>query len=186
MHIVRFLTLKNARYVLNENSTFCLHNVDYYRELENVNKDFVLGDKMENKADFREKNHSYYESGVATLLSCWTILESNCLSVNDWNTFQDNEIAIVSTVDCVTKFLKESTKYLLCDEFWSLKHKAVQYYGDNKPDNFDILDPFWKRNKYVYQREYRFAFLSSSKRAHLRTLVYSVDIPPPYIKSIEV
>jgi len=43
---------------------------------------------------------------------------------------------------------------------------------------------FWKRERYRAEREYRFAFVSSSRRGHLHTLVFYATNPKDYIHEI--
>jgi hypothetical protein len=192
MEIVRFLKSADAKRVLSEHSTFALNSSLYYKQLGWENSD-EIGDKNENYIVFQESKR-IYELGAATLLSCWTELDSDELPLADWNIFPDRTdgIAIVSTVERVDRLLRKLVKNVLGladegDEWgWNFEHAKVIYYdGLRHPPEFDTMDA-WKRklDRYVSQREYRFAFLAGSPRMHLQTIVFQVKDAGNYIEKI--
>jgi len=187
MYIVQFIPLDIAFSIINEYSTFCLRNITYFRNLlEEQCGNKVAGDKKESIVEFQENRRSY-ELLAATLITCWTKLVSDSPYASDWGIFDDraNGIAIVSTVECVREFLLRETEHILDKNVWELKDGEVQYYdGFFHPPTFDTMTaPFWKRKQYENQREYRFAFLSSSIR-NIDTLIFSTRDPKAYIKKV--
>lgn len=187
MHLVQFIPRHIAYKIISTYSTFCLRNITYFRNLEEETGDETTGDKKENIVEF-EENRRHYELLAATLITCWTKLGSDSMDPSDWDVFNDrlDGIAIVSTVDCVRQFLLKETKHILNQEVWSFVDNEVQYYdGLSHPPEFDTMTAmFWKRKRYEKQREYRFAFVSSSKRANIDTLIFSTHEPKAYIKKI--
>lgn len=187
MYIAQFIPRHIACSVINEYSTFCLRNMLYFRKLEEQDNDTIIGDKKENIVEFQETRGTY-ELIAATLINCWTKLSGDSILSSDWNIFKDRAdgIAIVSTVECVQDFLHKETDHILDKKVWRLDHKEVQYYDSfSYPREFDIMEaPFWKRRRYETQREYRFAFLSASKRANIDTLIFTTLNPKAYIKKI--
>lgn len=187
MKIAQFLPKYAAFSVINEYSTFCLRNVIYYRILEEQHRDNLIGDKKENIVEFRE-NRRNYELIATTLLSCWTIIENDEIHEEDWNVFNDRTdgIAIISDTKSVESCIKENTKYFLDSKVWHLEHQKVNYYdGIRHPKEFDTANaPFWKRDHYKHQQEYRFALLSSSKRSNIETIIFYVLEPQKYIQKV--
>ncbi len=206
MYIARFLSIKDAEYVLNEDSTFCLNSLRYYR---NVKQDSIQ-DKMElfikSKCGEGELLNNF-------LVSCWTMLEKEKPNNDEWNIFSDkNDIAIVSVVETVDKFLREKFQLLLDKKvFVDYQHKRVDYYDESKEvriiaeelgiiksDSNDDKDyicfrlllhaPFLKRKKHTEEKEYRFVFRMSDKINLQRIVLYAKSLydngPVPYIKSI--
>lgn len=186
MYIVQFAPLHIAFSILNEHSTFCLRNIIYFRNLEEQYGNKVTGDKKESIVEFQE-NRRYYELLAATLITCWTKLSSDSINASDWSIFDDrvDGVAILSTVECVRDFLLRETEHILEKKVWHLEHGEVQYYdGFYHPPTFETMTaPFWKRKQYENQREYRFAFMSSSIR-NIDTLIFSTRDPKAYIKKI--
>lgn len=191
MKIARFLTVSDAKRVLAEYSTFALVSSLYYRQLGWEN-DGVIGDRNENYVQFQESRR-IYESGAATLLSCWTALSGDELPLNDWNIFPDrrNGVAVVSTVESVDRLLRKLVAKILglADEVkwgWHFTHGKVRYYdGGLHPPEFDTMDGWqWKLDRYENQREYRFAFLAESTRMHLQTVIFQMDDPETYVEKI--
>lgn len=187
MYIAQFIPLPIAFSVINEYSTFCLRNIRYFRQLEDQDYDTIRGDRKENIVEFQE-NWRKYELLAATLINCWTKLNGDSILASDWNIFKDRAdgIAIVSTVECVESFLLKETEDILDKQVWHLEHKDVQYYdGFSHPPVFDTMEAmFWKRKRYEAQREYRFAFLSSSIRDNIDTLIFTTRNPKAYIKKV--
>lgn len=187
MHLIKFISRDVAYKMINSYSTFCLNNITYFRNLEKDTGDETTGDTKENIVEFQE-NRRHYELIAATLITCWTKLGTESMDPSDWDIFSDrlDGIAIVSTVDCVREFLLEETRHILDQRVWSLLHNEVQYYdGFSHPSEFDSMTAmFWKRKRYEKQREYRFAFVSSFKRANIDTLIFSTQEPKAYIKKI--
>ncbi len=187
MHLVQFIPRNIAYNIINTYSTFCLRNIIYFRNLEEETGDEATGDKKENIVEFQEMRR-HYELLAATLITCWTKLSSDRIDVSDWDIFDDRAdgIAIVSTVESVRQFLLKETKYILDQEVWSLVNDEVQYYdGFAHPSTFDTARTmFWKRKRYEKQREYRFAFVSSSERANIDTVIFSSHDPKAYIEKI--
>lgn len=185
MKIVRFLDYEAATKVLNEASTFCLRSLKYYQLLEEQGRNKTVGDKQENRAWF-ENTRKHYEFGGGVLVSCWCLLDSELPFSSELPLSQNYQkgLAIISTIDRVVTFLNNETAYLL--DGWDFHHEEVKYYSEEtEPQNYMIENAmFWKRGIYEDQREYRFAFISSSQRAHIQTLIfYSMD-PSYYIYEI--
>lgn len=187
--IVRFISAGDAiKYVLREVSTFCLHNAEYYRDLD----DNSIRDEMENEADFREKHRCYLMNGVQVLVSCWTLLENDTVSSPDWNIFSDKQgIAIVSTVSKIRGFLEEKLKWLFeKGVIKQFEDSAVTYYGKEFPSGFnkqkDITSLYFykRKDKYESQREYRFA-CRLSHDSNIQSLVFYAS-PRDYIESIYI
>lgn len=185
MRIVRFLDYDSARSVLAEESTFCLRSLQYYQSLEERNRDTTYGDKQESKAKFEDTGKHYEWLGGA-LVSCWCILGHSQPYSSKLDILQNytRGIALIATVDSVAAFLQEETSYLLGG--WYFYHDKVKYYLEEKePKNYRIDEAmFWKRKNYCRQHEYRFAFVSSSQRAHLQTLIFYTRNPMSYIDEI--
>jgi len=160
MKIVRFLKFPDSKRVLSDYSTFALNSSLYYRQVGWENDD-EIGDKNENYIYFQASKR-IHEFGAATLLSCWTKLDSNELPPDDWNIFPDRNdgIAIVSTVESVDRLLRKLVKKILGladegDEWgWNFEHAKVIYYdGLSHPPVFDTTDAWqWKLVRYAIQR----------------------------------
>ncbi|MGK5093304.1 hypothetical protein WDW89_14990, partial [Deltaproteobacteria bacterium TL4] len=97
------------------------------------------------------------------LVSCWTILPDGQFTDEAWKIFPNRPVAIVSTVEEIEKFLKETIIQLL-SEGWSLEHGEVKYYDRKGKDAQKPLEmgtkmriPFLKPQKFSNQQEYRFS-----------------------------
>lgn len=201
MHIVRFLTFDTAMRVLSAYSTFALQSSQYFIHLGFEQGDGAVGDRYENQAVFAETRR-HFELSIASLISCWTLLENNQFSMRDWDIFKDrtNGVAIVSDVESVRGLLNDLAGGLLLPKeqesrdqnevprdryHWYFKEGKVVYYGAQMPEEFETMDTWkWKREEYQYQREYRFAFLASVPMMHVDCVVFRVDDPKRYIQEI--
>jgi hypothetical protein len=180
-NIVQFVPMCPASSLISENSTFCLRSLRYYKLIEDGN---LVGDRRESMVVLSNR-HS--ELGGTTLVSCWTQLKGDLVSGDDWNLSPHgkNVVAIISTIDKVSTVLEKAAEGLLKN--WRFEHKPVQYYDEHTaPNDSNISElPFWKRNTYRTQREYRFAFRSDSSKSHLQTLIFYVPEPQGYIDKIQ-
>jgi hypothetical protein len=123
------------------------------------------------------------ELGAATLLSCWTILDGDDITPDDWRIFnREDGVTIVSSVEAVGNLLRELPQEVL--ENWDFREGTVQYFNpDERIPEFEIMDAWrYKRHDYQKQREYRFAFLKGSPADKVQMLVFYVREPKRYIQ----
>lgn len=188
IYIARFLSLEEARYVLREKSTFCLNSLWYYREIKQ-------NDIKDEKELFLVTKDSEGELLNDFLVSCWTMLKGSRVESDDWCIFPSkNDIAIVSTVDKVDKFLKDKCGvFHEKNIFQDYKHGKVKYYSPlGSIKDREIYNAYYyKRDKFRNQREYRFVFGATNKVGIERIVFYGSKLnengyyaPPSYIESI--
>lgn len=191
-YIARFLSAEDTlKYILADDSTFCLNSTAYYRTLEN--KKGCVKDRAENEAYFEEESTTY-ETNEA-LISCWTKLIGDRPNKADWDYWQqyNRVIAIVSTVEKISGFLQSDLtmkelckKGVLFDFDMDKDHKEVSYYEKKRPADFDELKVYFcKRNEFVKQNEYRFALRVKGNFVNIRTVSFATR-PNEYIECIDV
>lgn len=175
--IVQYLPFEAAKSVLSENSTFCLKSLRYYRELEEYTQDSSVADKSESEQYFEgDGNHTFNPNSV--LVTCWSVLKEESM---DWAMcpHKSQDVAIVSSVEKVAKLLEEFEDrifYKKKDKKLNFEHDYVQYYDEsNKPKDYSIWRAmFYKRKKFEYQNEYRFAFILDGSMK-IQTLIFYVS-----------
>ena len=161
--IARFVGIEACKSIFSDKSTFVLRSPEHYiRWYETNEGETDKGDKDEGSADTNDNGTA--SDGKPWVMSCWTILDEDEPTSDEWEIFKEkdqNIVAIVSTPSKVCKFLdkvfetdKEHTKRKF--PFYSLEHDKVTY---GKPiDPAQIVDdvPFQKKRKFTKQKEYRF------------------------------
>ena len=163
LKIARFVGIEACRSVFSENSTFVLRSPQYYRRWCETTKG------RDPKADGNEGIAETPCGGTAEftgfLASCWTMLEGDEPTPDDWNIFKEDEqniVAIVTTPRLVCEFLNTALQinrgYAQRKfPFLSLEHRKVCYEKQNI-DHTNISDvvPFTKNESFRKEREYRF------------------------------
>ena len=194
MKIVRFVDPETACLILGKNSSYLFRSVEYYRELERFHGDTEVGDKHENAPTIEEDGKTKHFTRLGQhLVSCWSCLESDIPQETDWSNLSAyvNGVAVISTVNQVDKFLTDVANLIL-GKCWSLEHKKVVYFEENKqPEDLSAIEsPFFKRNRYSDQKEYRFALYNpfntcnKNNRTYINNLFLSVEKPSDYIESV--
>jgi len=185
MKIIQYLPLWAAEKALSAASTFCLNSIQYYIELEE--RLDGVGDKKELKADFDSGGGGEYIE--AAIISCWSIAENQTNPTPDWEIMGGRDVAIVSTPESVSQYIKDHVRDLL-NEKWFVSHEKVNYYTSTSMSDFNRRDMiFWKRQKYADQREYRFCVRRSCIGSHLETLIFrnrELETFPKYIDQVFV
>ncbi|MFA5144751.1 MAG: hypothetical protein WC723_01915 [Candidatus Omnitrophota bacterium] len=197
MELLRIISIQDfSNYILpesGESSTFIFHNTKYYLVLP-----------LEKNGDPHEKE-TRLKNTIATtsgdwLVSCWHSLENEDKN-KDIQTFfelytQNNDIAILSTVDDVKKIASQGSYFLEKGIFQEFKDAKISYYTDDdappeaaEMPNYCLESPFRKLKefqgkKYFLDKEYRFGYRISSK-VSLACVVFYVN-PFEYIKKIYI
>ncbi len=159
----RFVGIEACKSIFSDKSTFILRSPEHYiRWYETSEGKTDKGDKDEGSADTTDNGTA--NDGKAWVISCWTILDGDEPTSDEWNIFEKDDkniVAIVSTPSKVCKFLektfetdKEQTKRKF--PFYSVEPGKVKY--GNKIDPAKIIDavPFNKDVQFEKQQEYRF------------------------------
>jgi len=204
MYIANFVPFEYAKSIITWSeyesaSTFALRSLRSCRVLEEMEGDTKLGDISESHATYIKKGgkECHFESGATIMVSCWTIIENDYLTNEDWMDLYEkggrdkyartDGIVIVSSVNKVESFFENNNNYFFLGKERLFKHGKVEYPPKPKelPKNYDvILDPaFEKKVRYKYQREYRFAFAMDSVYP-LEKVTYYVN-PEDYIDKIQ-
>lgn len=161
--IARFIGIEACKSVFSENSTFVLRSPEHYRRLYAITAGAnAKADRDEGIAEKIDGGHAEFTGYLA---SCWTMLEGNQPTLDEWNIFKEDEqniVAIVSTPTLVCEFLKTA---LQIDRdpgqrrwpFLSLEHGKVCYEKRDidRTTMFDIV-PFTKNGRFKKEKEYRF------------------------------
>ena len=165
MKIARFVDMKACESIFSEFSTFVLRSATHYRRLYETGK-----------GDAEELRVRTAGGGSAQMtffaLSCWTMLDGDEPTQDEWNTFPDSVVAIISTPDKVCAMLKNAFEIedgRVRDgrrfPFMCVEHKAVAYADEVAeeigPDNIMDIPVFTKRLRFAPQKEYRFALYYS-------------------------
>ena len=160
--IARFVGIEACKSIFSENSTFVLRSPEYYIRLYETNEGGTdKGDRAEGCADTIDGGTAEFKGWVA---SCWTILEGDKPTSDEWDIFKENDqniVAIVSTPSKVCKFLDKAleTNNERSNRrfpFHQVDHKRVTYEKEHV-DHTNIPDvSFMKRAQFAKQKEYRF------------------------------
>ena len=204
MYIANFVPFEYAKSIITEYeygsaSTFALRSLRSCRLLEEMEGDTKLGDSGEGNATYMRKGgeECNYESRATIMVSCWTIIENDYVTNEDWKDLYEkggkdkfarsDGIVIVSSVNKVKSFFENNNNYFFLGKERLFKHRKVEYPPKPKelPTNYDrILDPVFKKKvRYKYQQEYRFAFALDSVYP-LEKVTYYIN-PEDYIDKIQ-
>ena len=157
--IARFVGIEACKSIFSENSTFVLRSPEHYRRLYETNEgEDTRGDRDEGCA---EKVGGGRIEVTSFVFSCWTKLEEDKPTSDEWDIFKKNDqniVAIISTPSKVCEFLD---KALETDTeganrrfpFYPVKHDKVRY-GKVHLDRYVV--PFTKGTQFTKQEEYRF------------------------------
>jgi hypothetical protein len=165
VRIARFVDMAACRSIFSDDSTFVLRSSEYYRRHCETDR----GDAHELEVRCADGGEA---STDGFLLSCWTMLEREEPTRDEWLMFPDSVVAILSTPNKVSAFLERAfeigdgkTPGARRSPFIFLDHKAVRY-ADTvaekvTPDNIMDITVFTKRAEFIKQKEYRFALAYS-------------------------
>jgi hypothetical protein len=160
--IVRFVGIEACKSIFSDKSTFVLRSPEHYiRWCETNEGETDKGDRNEGSANTTDGGTGENKDWV---ISCWTILEKDKPTSDEWNIFKkddQNIVAIISTPSKVCKFLEKTFETDMKQTkrkfpFNSVEHGKVIY---GKPiDPAKIIDavPFNKDVQFKKQKEYRF------------------------------
>ena len=158
--IARFVDVNACKHIFSEfNSTFVL------RDLEHYWKPCGKG-----KEDRGEASVTYRNGGGGTtrkwLISCWTQLDGEEPTEEEWNIFEDsNAVAIISTPCRVSAFLEKSfiiennSKIEKRYPFLFVGHGKVEYADKvSEPPRDGLIEKivFTKAVRFMTEKEYRF------------------------------
>ncbi|HUT58907.1 MAG TPA: hypothetical protein VNA25_13755 [Phycisphaerae bacterium] len=183
MKIARFVDMQACKSIFSDSSTFVLRSEKYYQRLEGGR-----GDAEELRVQIRNGGLAQ-ANGFA--LSCWTTLDGDEPTQDEWKIFPVSDVAIISTPDRVSVFLKEAFALEAVDgkdrrryPFLFLTHKQVQYADrlDERvgPDAITDVPVFTKRKCFAHQKEYRVALAFSPILHWIDTYIFSK--PPDYME----
>ena len=179
--IARFIDLSACKKVFPDKSfldygTFVLRSPEYYRNIEDKKK----RDKAEGSVEHKNEHGQQCQSErMCYLISCWTKLDDDVPSFDEWKIFSEDHImALISTPEkvknCIEKKLipkvKSDNGYSLC---WEVEHKEVKYYkkGTHQKSN-EVLEGFHKDEFFSKEKEYRFVV---NVRNYIDTLIFYAD-----------
>jgi len=190
MYIANFVPFKYAKSIIvpseyETKSTFALRSLRSCQYLEETKRDTAIGDAEEGEL-----------LGNPVMVSCWTKIKNNDhVTEEDWMELhekggkdkfaQTDGIVIVSTVAKIRKFLSETFPIPSLEKI----DEPVDYdkpIDEHKDDDYIsrvVRATFAKRNRYSYQREYRFAFVLRVG-CPLEKITYYVK-PEDYIDKIQ-
>jgi hypothetical protein len=166
VRIARFVDMKACKSIFSDYSTFVLRSSEYYRR-----------EYETDRGDERELEVRCTGGGLAGMssfvLSCWTKLDGDEPTRDEWSIFPESIVAIVSMPSKVYTFLEKA--FEIEDgkiqgrrrfPFMFIEHKAVTYADEVAEeitfDNIMDITVFTKRLKFAKQKEYRFALPFSS------------------------
>jgi len=186
--ICRFISPTDVSRDFGEQSSFCLTNYDYFKSIE---KNSSIGDDKEGIIDAEKEGRWVCATRVKALLSCWTILENGKISEENWDIFPEKRgIAVISSTEKMKAFFERSLAACLQKEWFYFEERQIKYYpeGEGPGESFSaqrngVRAYFYKRNCFINQREYRFAFRLPQKYSFLKLLVFYVE-PSKYIEEI--
>ncbi len=175
--IARFVDEDACKSIFSDKPTFVLRSFEYYRNLIEERGE-ECGE--ERRCDSKEGECDLVGGGTAAtyhwLISCWTRLEGDEPTKEQWCQFPDSVVAIISTPEKVSSFLEKAFDInqgrLPCQQrfpFMHVEHEEVEYVDEVQEVNFEnIIDKtvFTKREKFDGQKEYRFALPYSATVAH--------------------
>lgn len=173
--IARFVDLFACKKIFSDYSTFVLRSPEHYRNIEDDKK----RDKAEGSIKHKDKHGRIgHSERMCYLISCWTKLDGDVPSDDEWSIFDDSQImALISTPEkvknCIEKKLitvKSDNSYSLC---WKVYHKKVDYYKKGTYQNQNkVFDGFHKDNYFSKQEEYRFVV---NVRGYIDTLMFYAE-----------
>ena len=177
--LIRYVDVNAAKSIIHANSTFLLRSLQYYQDLEIYSNDKTRGDRKEGEVEFLDGSVSIWNP-EDWLISCWCIYEG--IELN-WELFDDNiGLAIISTSQKVKSMLDKacsSINHLLEDKEVIYENKLANINKSHM--HLDDYDPyFYKRRKFMLEKEYRFAL---HLPLHIETLILYVN-PYDYIDQI--
>lgn len=162
--IARFVGMEACKSIFSGKSTFVLRSPEHYRRLyETSGGEDSKGDQDEALARTLNGGTAEFTRFVA---SCWTKLDKDEPTENEWNIFKKNDrnvVAIISTPSKVCRFLdnkletnREGSSRRF--PFYPVDHKEVIYGIQEDVDYTNITDipPFAKGKKFINEKEYRF------------------------------
>ena len=160
--IARFVGIEACKSIFSEKSTFVLRSPEHYRRLCETSEGGE-GDRDEGSAKILGGGTAEFRGWI---VSCWTRLEADKPTSDEWDIFKKNDqniVAIVSSPSKVCEFLNNSLEikkeYAKCRfPFYSVEHRGVSYGKVPHIDQTNIADivPFTKSKQFTEQKEYRF------------------------------
>ena len=186
MRIARFVNMEACGSIFSDYSTFVLRSSEYYRRRE-----YETGRGDERELEVRCTNGGTAKSGHF-VLSCWTKLDRDEPTREEWNIFPDSVVAIVSTPSKVCTLLERvfemedgKMQNRRRFPFTSVVHKTVTYIDEVAEeitsDNIMDITVFTKRKKFTNQKEYRFA-LPYSIMPHMIDSYIFAKTPDDYME----
>ena len=187
VRIARFVDMEACRSIFSDYSTFVLRSSEHYRRKYETDK----GD--EHELEVRLTGGGSAETS-GFVLSCWTLLDGDEPTRDEWGIFQDIQdsvVAIVSTPSRVYTLLERAfdIEYGKIQgwrkfPFMSVEHKAVTYADEVAEkitfDNITDIPVFTKRLKFAKQKEYRFALPYSTATHSIDSYIFAVT--PDYME----
>jgi len=164
--IARFVGIEACNSIFSEKSTFVLRSLEHYIRLyETDGGASGKGDRDEGCSDTTDNKKVVGNTDF--VISCWTILDQNKPTSDEWGIFKKNNqniVAIVSTPSKVCKFLEEKLETdKECSPFRRpVKHDKVKYGEPIAPSRIIDDGPFQKKLRFTNQKEYRFVLKSWS------------------------
>ncbi|UCG59118.1 MAG: hypothetical protein JSU70_06340 [Phycisphaerales bacterium] len=185
VRIARFVDMNACRSIFSDYSTFVLRSSEYYRRQYETDR----GDKHELQVRCTDRGSAEMSCFA---LSCWTKLEGDEPTRDEWGIFRNSVVAIVSTPSKVCTFLEEafeirndSVQNTRRYPFTSVEHKAVTYADEVPeqitPNNIMEMTVFTKRMKLEKQKEYRFALPFSMVPHYIDTYIFAKK--PDYMET---
>lgn len=182
--IARFIDINACKEVFSESySTFLIRSHKHYWHIEDT-------DKRDEK-ELQVQGEEYHMETDFVLLSCWTILDNNKPTEEDWKIFEDNSpvVAIVSSPQKVYNFLYKTLNIERKDgrshPFFGIEHKEVSYIDKGKEKlkgKLTILDAIFTKDKdFKKEKEYRFGVLYSAVFHEINTYIFSTHNPDDYM-----
>jgi len=186
--IARFIDINACKQVFSESySTFLIRSHKYYWHIENTDK--------QDRHEFQVQGEKCTMEAGSGLLSCWTILDDDKPTDEEWKIFVKDSpaVAIVSRPTKVYDFLYkildiESTNGRTYPFFRIINNKVN--YNDkikdkdkrkNKPTIYDAI--FTKDEKFKDEKEYRFVVLYRHMIHEINTYILHVQDPYEYVES---
>ena len=186
MKIARFVDLPACKSIFSHRSTFVLRSAEHYRRQET------------DRGDAEELRVIEVDGGSAEMnsfaLSCWTILDGDEPTEDEWKMFPDCAVAIISTPEKVTAYLTTAFEIQPRTSrdsavgrrhpFSYILHGEVLY-ADAVPgpitfDNIVAKTVFTKRKRFENQKEYRFALPFNLEPHAIDTYVFTKQ--PDYME----
>ena len=178
--IARFIDLSACKKVFPDKSfldygTFVLRSPEHYRNIENKKK----RDKAEGAIEHKnEQGQQCQSEGGWHLISCWTVLEGDEPSYDEWMIFDEDKyppiLALISTPKKVAECIKKKLIPDKCDSLcWRVEHKKVKTYKKGTyQDSNEVFEGFHKDDCFSKEEEYRFVV---NVRNHVDTLMFYAD-----------